>query len=554
MSEAVAEEYRSSLHDLNFNSKPHINMLTMLAEDNQKFAPLIVDTIVKHIHSVQPDLKLPSLYLVDSIMKNIGGQYITLFCKCIVTVFTTVFSKVEEATRSSLFKLRQTWNEILSKQILYEIDCKVHNIDPAWPITATPPVAKVAPTKTTIHINPKFVGGTVAQAPHPLGNQGKSMALKKTEEIPKNTEPEMSLLKNPDKMLKMIEEKKRELNALTQKKLEMAAEQRKKTMRANVIPQQNIEKKNENHRDPRLKKNVLIHQTAAETSKNSLQSVVVVPKTPSDVIINQTFDEVSKLNSKKCSPKNELLNQGFPNETFHSSIKDQEIKGVKNINKNKNFKENNMQKHFTDNDNSTNKNAKFLNKKHPLSPEKNTVPSKMPCKEFGNKMNRPTTHTKRLPQSQIETPIAKKARFENTKSNNKSNAQLNVSSYGGNDPLTRVKNEEMSGKIFPSIQKSEESLPIGNKDTDYRIQWPQQNTDYRHQVKNKQWPPQGPESRLYPQNGNLNDIEPRYPAIKMESSLKIKTEKVDDLDKMQNVCNLDVSQIKRSFRPNVWSK
>ncbi|KFM76617.1 Pre-mRNA cleavage complex 2 protein Pcf11, partial [Stegodyphus mimosarum] len=38
MAEAVAEEYRSSLSDLNCNSKPHINMLTMLAEDNIKYA------------------------------------------------------------------------------------------------------------------------------------------------------------------------------------------------------------------------------------------------------------------------------------------------------------------------------------------------------------------------------------------------------------------------------------------------------------------------------------------------------------------------------------
>lgn len=48
----IAEEYRSSLSELNFNSKPHINMLTMLAEENAAHAAVIVQTIVDHINSV----------------------------------------------------------------------------------------------------------------------------------------------------------------------------------------------------------------------------------------------------------------------------------------------------------------------------------------------------------------------------------------------------------------------------------------------------------------------------------------------------------------------
>lgn len=55
MAEAVAEEYRSSLVDLNFNSKPHINMLTIIAEENVKYAPMIVDTILTHVKSVSND-------------------------------------------------------------------------------------------------------------------------------------------------------------------------------------------------------------------------------------------------------------------------------------------------------------------------------------------------------------------------------------------------------------------------------------------------------------------------------------------------------------------
>lgn len=52
MEKTVVDEYKSSLKDLNFNSKPLINMLTMLADENKKHAPLIVKTIVDHITSV----------------------------------------------------------------------------------------------------------------------------------------------------------------------------------------------------------------------------------------------------------------------------------------------------------------------------------------------------------------------------------------------------------------------------------------------------------------------------------------------------------------------
>lgn len=48
----VEDEYLSSLMDLNVNSKPLINMLTMLAEDNLECAHVIVRAIEKHITQV----------------------------------------------------------------------------------------------------------------------------------------------------------------------------------------------------------------------------------------------------------------------------------------------------------------------------------------------------------------------------------------------------------------------------------------------------------------------------------------------------------------------
>ena len=48
----VCEEYASSLEDLTFNSKPLINVLTMLAEENSKYGPRIVKLIEKRLLEV----------------------------------------------------------------------------------------------------------------------------------------------------------------------------------------------------------------------------------------------------------------------------------------------------------------------------------------------------------------------------------------------------------------------------------------------------------------------------------------------------------------------
>lgn len=51
-SEDACRDYQSSLEDLTFNSKPHINMLTILAEENVPFAKDIVSLIEAQIAKV----------------------------------------------------------------------------------------------------------------------------------------------------------------------------------------------------------------------------------------------------------------------------------------------------------------------------------------------------------------------------------------------------------------------------------------------------------------------------------------------------------------------
>ncbi|XP_063537614.1 pre-mRNA cleavage complex 2 protein Pcf11 [Cydia strobilella] len=199
MSKEIADEYASSLADLTVNSKPLINMLTILAEENVDHAGVIVDTVEKHLEKVQADIKLPVLYLVDSIIKNVGGAYVQKFSQIIVNMFTRTFKQVDEKVRSQMFKLRETWHDVFPATKLYQLDVKVNLIDPAWPIQAQP-------HQSTIHVNPNFLKKPPASA---------------TTSTPSPEEEE--------KMKLILAKKEKELLMLQQKKIEIELE---KTRRA----------------------------------------------------------------------------------------------------------------------------------------------------------------------------------------------------------------------------------------------------------------------------------------------------------------------------------
>lgn len=167
--EEVVEEYRSSLTDLTINSKPLISMLTMLAEDHSQYAQHIVQLIEQHLQKVKPSQKLPVLYLIDSIIKNLTEySYSRLFSKNVVSIFCDTFQKVDERTRGAMYKLRQTWQMYFPNPKLYALDMRVNMMDPAWPIIAE------APEQGNIHVNPRFLvqkeedEGPLAEQPETL--------------------------------------------------------------------------------------------------------------------------------------------------------------------------------------------------------------------------------------------------------------------------------------------------------------------------------------------------------------------------------------------------
>jgi hypothetical protein len=70
-----------------------------------------------------PQLKLIPLYLMDSIVKNVGGSYSNLFMANLTHTFYDAFSVADNKTRQSMIKLLDTWQtqSVFSQQKNNEI-------------------------------------------------------------------------------------------------------------------------------------------------------------------------------------------------------------------------------------------------------------------------------------------------------------------------------------------------------------------------------------------------------------------------------------------------
>ncbi|CAJ0582439.1 unnamed protein product, partial [Mesorhabditis spiculigera] len=141
----MAEEFRTVLGELRDNNRMRINLLTMLAEENQSEAAAIVQIIRDRIETVRSEQRLPILYVIDCILKNIeSSNFQQHFPKIIVEVFCTTFVGANEHVRTGLFNLRRTWGDFFEKDKLYELDMKVKELDPAWPF----PLSQAQPQAT----------------------------------------------------------------------------------------------------------------------------------------------------------------------------------------------------------------------------------------------------------------------------------------------------------------------------------------------------------------------------------------------------------------------
>ncbi|XP_076819795.1 uncharacterized protein LOC143464631 isoform X2 [Clavelina lepadiformis] len=350
--EDLIEEYQSSLEDLTFNSKPHINMLTILAEENKQHAELIVRRIEARL--AEASQKLPIMYLLDSIVKNVGENYKALFAKDLVKTFKTAFEAADDKSKMSLYKLRTTWGEYFSLKKLHALDMEIKTRDPNWPVKPLPSNLQEGVT-TNIHVNPKFLKKNEI---HPKVTKTHSSSAAKVKQPkqnavkPSSADGSSSQSTDVETIRQQLVRQQKELLDLQQKKLMLELEQTKQQLEAKQreaslavkkqdtkvskdprlqtaahqpptglkvtltnekVVQPNAPAKSAGPKDPRLKSadkgnkamsknNVSAPKKAAEVSKVSKNSSPAKKKSPKVIKEKIALQEISKESSSSKSP------------------------------------------------------------------------------------------------------------------------------------------------------------------------------------------------------------------------------------------------------------
>ncbi|ODQ67619.1 hypothetical protein NADFUDRAFT_82046 [Nadsonia fulvescens var. elongata DSM 6958] len=124
--EAIKQDYATSLEELTFNSRPIILNLTTIAQENIHAAQPISRAIEEHISKSPPEYKLPAMYLLDSICKNVGAPYTTYFGLNLFKTFTDVYTLTNDVIRKKLIVLFETWKnsaaQSASGQSLFQVE------------------------------------------------------------------------------------------------------------------------------------------------------------------------------------------------------------------------------------------------------------------------------------------------------------------------------------------------------------------------------------------------------------------------------------------------
>ncbi|KAH8830485.1 hypothetical protein DL96DRAFT_1593135 [Flagelloscypha sp. PMI_526] len=102
-------DYTQRLRELEFNSRPIIQGLSMLAQDYVRFAEIVSECIETHIRSVAPWMKLPGFYLLDAISKNVYEPYHRTFARFVQPLFLETYAAVDDHTRGKMQEMLLTW-------------------------------------------------------------------------------------------------------------------------------------------------------------------------------------------------------------------------------------------------------------------------------------------------------------------------------------------------------------------------------------------------------------------------------------------------------------
>ncbi|GJQ08772.1 hypothetical protein GpartN1_g563.t1 [Galdieria partita] len=154
----ASKEYSEFLLDLTFNSKPIIDNLTAIAAENKHAAAAIVKAIESRIAAVSPDKKLPTLYLLDSIVKNVGEPYRSLFEKNLQITFLSAFRAVPKAVRQSMMRLLETWPPYFGNNLISLLKVRANEVQKQ--------IQENAKGYEAVHVNPQVLRTTAERTRH----------------------------------------------------------------------------------------------------------------------------------------------------------------------------------------------------------------------------------------------------------------------------------------------------------------------------------------------------------------------------------------------------